>query len=39
MAMLTDQGASLFEQACFNIPTLGSLYKSATVNALLAMEQ
>jgi NAD(P) transhydrogenase len=39
MAMLTDQGATLFEQACFNIPTLGSLYKAATINALLTMER
>ena len=39
MAMLTDQGTNLFEQACFNVPTLGSLYKTATVNALLAVEQ
>jgi NAD(P) transhydrogenase len=39
MAMLTDQDASLFEHACFNIPTLGWLYKTATINALLTLEQ
>ena len=39
MAMLTDQGATLFEHACFNIPTLGSIYKTATVKALRTIEQ
>jgi NAD(P) transhydrogenase len=39
MAMLTDQGASLFEHTCFNVPTLGSLYKTATINAMLTIQQ
>jgi NAD(P) transhydrogenase len=39
MAMLADQDASLFEHACFNMPTLGSLYKAATINALQQIGQ
>jgi NAD(P) transhydrogenase len=35
MAMLADGTADVFVEACFNAPTLGALYKSATVDALL----
>jgi NAD(P) transhydrogenase len=34
MAMMTESTAELFVEACFNVPTLGLLYKSATMNAL-----
>jgi hypothetical protein len=34
MAMMCDASAKLFIDACFNVPTLGILYKSATLNAL-----
>ena len=33
MAMVTGQGRDLFEAACFNYPTLGELYKTATYDA------
>jgi NAD(P) transhydrogenase len=36
MALLTGSGANLFDEACFNIPTLGSLYKVAALDALTA---
>jgi NAD(P) transhydrogenase len=35
IAMLSGVGASLFNRACFNYPTLGDLYKYATYDALL----
>jgi NAD(P) transhydrogenase len=35
MAMLTGCAASIFTEACFNFPTLGGLYKTATLDALL----
>ena len=35
LAMLTESGAELFNRACFNYPTLGDLYKSATYHATL----
>ena len=35
MAMLCGGTADLFVEACFNAPTLGGLYKSATNDALL----
>jgi NAD(P) transhydrogenase len=35
MAMLMDCTAEVFVEACFNMPTLGGLYKSATTDALL----
>jgi NAD(P) transhydrogenase len=38
IAMLTDGGASVFNRACFNYPTLGDLYKYATYDALLKRE-
>jgi NAD(P) transhydrogenase len=34
MAMMCNASANLFVDACFNIPTLGVLYKTATLNAL-----
>jgi NAD(P) transhydrogenase len=34
MAMLTGATARLFDEACFNIPTLGHLYKAAALDAL-----
>lgn len=34
MAMMCNASANLFVDACFNLPTLGMLYKSATLNAL-----
>jgi NAD(P) transhydrogenase len=37
MAMLTESRSDIFFDACFNVPTLGSLYKSATVDAYLQL--
>jgi NAD(P) transhydrogenase len=34
MAMLTESNVDLFLEACFNVPTLASLYKSATIDAV-----
>jgi NAD(P) transhydrogenase len=34
MALLTGSGAAVFDGACFNIPTLGALYKVAALDAL-----
>jgi NAD(P) transhydrogenase len=34
MAMMCNAAAELFVDACFNIPTLGHLYKTATLEAL-----
>jgi NAD(P) transhydrogenase len=34
MAMLTGATADIFDEACFNVPTLGELYKYATLNAI-----
>ena len=34
MAMMCNASANLFVDACFNLPTLGLLYKSATLDAL-----
>ena len=34
VAMMCNASANLFVDACFNIPTLGQLYKSATLHAL-----
>jgi NAD(P) transhydrogenase len=34
MALLTGSGAGVFDEACFNIPTLGSLYKVAALDAM-----
>jgi NAD(P) transhydrogenase len=35
MAMLAGCSADIFIEACFNAPTLGALYKSATIDAQL----
>jgi NAD(P) transhydrogenase len=34
MAMLTNSSAELFADACFNVPTLGELYKTASIDAI-----
>jgi NAD(P) transhydrogenase len=36
MALMTDSSASIFDEACFNIPTLGALYKVAAHEAAVA---
>ena len=35
MAMLAGAAADMFDEACFNLPTLGALYKFATLDAML----
>lgn len=35
MAMLTGSGVELFNQACFNYPTLGDLYEDAAYDAMI----
>ena len=35
IALLSGGGAELFSNACFNYPTLGELYKTATYDAIL----
>ncbi len=37
MAMMCNAAANLFVDACFNLPTLGLLYKTATLDALKAV--
>ncbi len=37
MAMLTGSSAGIFDEACFNIPTLGQLYKVAALDAMAAL--
>jgi hypothetical protein len=32
--MLADSTALIFDEACFNVPTLGELYKLATLDAM-----
>jgi NAD(P) transhydrogenase len=34
VAMMCNASANLFVDACLNLPTLGMLYKTATLNAL-----
>ena len=34
MAMLTGSTAAVFDEACFNVPTLGQLYKFAALDAV-----
>ncbi len=36
MAMLVGASAEIFDEACFNIPTLGQLYKVAALDAVAA---
>jgi NAD(P) transhydrogenase len=38
IAMLTGASAQIFVETCFNIPTLGQLYKIATLQALQSAE-
>jgi NAD(P) transhydrogenase len=35
VAMLSNSTAELFNQSCFNFPTLGDLYKIATYDAMV----
>jgi NAD(P) transhydrogenase len=39
LALLTESSAELFNQACFNYPTLGDLYKYATYDARLRRQR
>jgi NAD(P) transhydrogenase len=39
MSLLTGSGVELFDEACFNIPTLGALYKVAALDAMIAATQ
>jgi NAD(P) transhydrogenase len=39
MALITDSSANIFDEACFNIPTLGGLYKIAALEAELAVNR
>ena len=39
LALLTESGADLFNRTCFNYPTLGDLYKSATYHAILQRDR
>ena len=39
MALLTGSGAGVFDEACFNIPTLGALYKVAALDAMTTAAQ
>lgn len=34
IAMLTNSTARIFDEACFNLPTLGQLYKTAALDAI-----
>jgi NAD(P) transhydrogenase len=34
MAMMCEASADVFVDICLNVPTLGTLYKTATLNAL-----
>jgi len=37
IALMTSSSADLFDEACFNVPTLGALYKIAATDASLAV--
>jgi NAD(P) transhydrogenase len=39
MAMIAGATAVMFDEACFNLPTLGALYKNATFDAMLNVER
>ena len=39
IAMLTGASASLFNETCFNVPTLGPLYKFAAIDALFGVSR
>jgi NAD(P) transhydrogenase len=36
IAMMAGLSVNVFDEACFNIPTLGALYKSAALHAMIA---
>ena len=36
MALLAGSAADVFVEACFNAPTLGALYKTAAIDAILS---
>jgi NAD(P) transhydrogenase len=39
IAMMCDASANLFVEACLNMPTLGALYKTATLDALQKLQK
>jgi len=39
MAILAHAGAKMFDETCFNLPTLGGLYKMAAFDAILNAER
>ena len=39
MAILAHAGAKMFDETCFNLPTLGGLYKMAAFDAMLNAER
>ncbi|MGC1723496.1 MAG: FAD-dependent oxidoreductase, partial [Isosphaeraceae bacterium] len=39
MAILAHGGAKMFDETCFNVPTLGALYKMAAFDAMLRAER
>jgi len=39
MAMLSDSTVEIFDEACFNIPTLGQLYKIAALDAVASLRR
>jgi NAD(P) transhydrogenase len=39
MAILAHAGAKMFDETCFNLPTLGALYKMAAFDAMLRAER
>ncbi len=39
MAMMTGSGIELFNQTCFNYPTLGDMYKHAAIDAQIRRER
>ncbi len=39
MTMIARGGAKMFDETCFNLPTLGALYKMAAFDAILTAER
>jgi NAD(P) transhydrogenase len=39
IALMTGASADLFDEACFNVPTLGTLYKVAAFEATLTVRR
>jgi NAD(P) transhydrogenase len=39
MAILAHAGAKMFDETCFNVPTLGALYKMAAFDAILRAQR